>query len=213
MVDCGEPGLRLSCGPLGDLMNSVKLNRTGPTALDLLLSRRSCPARAMTGPGPSKDQLADILLAGARVPDHGKLFPWRFIVFDGDSRERFADILVNILTLEGVPPSQADEWRGRITSAPVIIGVVSSARELIKIPVWEQELSAGAVCQNILIAAHALGFVANWLTEWYAYHPGVKQKIGLAPGERMAGFIYIGTAPEDLQERPRPDMGKIVSRF
>ena len=194
-------------------MDTVKLNQTGPSALDLLLSRRSCPARAMTGPGPSKDQLADILQAGARVPDHGKLSPWRFIVFDVDGRERFADILVNILTLEGANPSQVDEWRGRVTSAPVMIGVVSSARELIKIPVWEQELSAGAVCQNILVAAHALGFVANWLTEWYAYHPTVKQKLGLKPGERMAGFIYIGTAREELQERPRPDMSRIVSRF
>jgi len=95
----------------------------------------------------------------------------------------------------------------------VVIGVVSCARELIKIPVWEQELSAGAVCQTILIAAHALGFVGNWLTEWYAYHAAVKHKIGLKPGERMAGFIYIGTPKEVLLERPRPDMSKIVTRF
>ena len=194
-------------------MDIVKLNRTGPTALDLLLCRRSCPARAMAGPGPSKEHLDNILLAGARVPDHGKLVPWRFIVFEEDGRERFADILVNILTLEGANPSQIDEWRGRIISAPVMIGVVSSARELIKIPVWEQELSAGAVCQNILIAAHALGFVGNWLTEWYAYHPVVKQKIGLMSGERMAGFIYIGTPKDELQERARPDMSAIVTRF
>jgi nitroreductase len=93
------------------------------------------------------------------------------------------------------------------------IGVVSSARELIKIPVWEQELSAGAVCQNILIAAHALGFVGNWLTEWYSYHPVVKQKIGLKPGERMAGFIYIGTPKEEVVERPRPDMDMIITHF
>jgi len=190
-----------------------KLNRTGPTALDLLLSRRSGKARALTGPGPSKEQLADILRAGGRVPDHGKLFPWRFILFEGEGRERFADILVNVLTLEGLPPSQTDEWRARVTSAPVMIGVVSSARELIKIPVWEQELSAGAVCQNLLIAAHSLGFVASWLTEWYAYHPVVKQKIGLKPGERMAGFVHNGTPKEPIEERPRPDMSAIVTRF
>ena len=194
-------------------METGKLNRIGPTVLDLLLSRRSCPARAMTGPGPSKGQLADILRAGARVPDHGKLFPWRFILFEGEGRERFADILVNALSQDGVPPSQIDEWRGRVTAAPVMIGVVSCARELIKIPVWEQEMSAGAVCQNILIASHALGFVANWLTEWYAYHPVVKQKIGLKPGERMAGFIYIGTPTDELQDRPRPEMNKIVTHF
>ncbi len=194
-------------------MDTGKLNRIGPTVLDLLLSRRSCPARAMTEPGPSKGQLADILRAGARVPDHGKLFPWRFILFEGDGRERFADILVNILSQEGANPSHIDEWRARVTAAPVVIGVVSGARELIKIPVWEQELSAGAVCQNILIASHALGFVGNWLTEWYSYHPSVKQKIGLKPGERMAGFIYIGTPREELQERPRPDMKKMVTLF
>jgi nitroreductase len=95
----------------------------------------------------------------------------------------------------------------------VIIGVISSARELIKIPVWEQELSAGAVCQNLLVAAHSLGFVASWLTEWYAYHPLVKQKIGLKPGERMAGFVYIGTSKGPVEERIRPDMSQIVTRF
>lgn len=194
-------------------MEPEKLNRIGPTVLDLLLSRRSCAARAMTGPGPSKSQLADILKAGARVPDHGKLFPWRFVVFEGEARTRFADILVETLSREDASPSLCEEWRARATAAPVIVAVISAARESIKIPVWEQELSAGAVCQNMLIAVHAMGFVGNWLTEWYAYHPAVKQKIGLKPGERFAGFIYMGTAKEELQERPRPEMDKIVSRF
>jgi nitroreductase len=194
-------------------MGTEKLNQIGPTVMDLLLSRRSCPARAMTGPGPSKTQLADILRASARVPDHGKLFPWRFIVFEGDGRGRFASILANALSQGGANPGNIDEWRSRVTAAPVMVAVISRAQELIKIPVWEQELSAGAVCQNMLIAAHAMGFVANWLTEWYSYHPGVKQEIGLAPGERIAGFIYIGTPKEDLTERPRPEMSKIVTRF
>lgn len=194
-------------------MEPEKLNRIGPTVLDLLLSRRSCAARAMTGPGPSKSQLADILKAGARVPDHGKLFPWRFVVFEGEARTRFADILVETLSREDASPSLCEEWRARATAAPVIVAVISAARESIKIPVWEQELSAGAVCQNMLIAVHAMGFVGNWLTEWYAYHAAVKQKIGLKPGERFAGFIYMGTAKEELQERPRPEMDKIVSRF
>jgi nitroreductase len=190
-----------------------KLNRIGPTVLDVLLSRRSCPARAMRGPGPSKSQLVDILQAGGRVPDHGKLFPWRFILFEGEGRERFADILATALAQDGVEPSHIDEWRARVTAAPVAIGVVSHARELIKIPVWEQELSAGAVCQNMLIAIHAMGFVGNWLTEWYAYHALVKQKLGLQPGERMAGFIYIGTPMEEPVERPRPEMSKLVTHF
>ena len=192
---------------------SASFNHPSPSTLDLLLSRRSGSAKAMTGPGPSEKQLADILQAGARAPDHGKLFPWRFIVFEGDGRARMGDILAEVMEAEGERDKQVEEERGRFLRAPVVIGVISHVREQHKIPVWEQELSAGAVCQNILIAATALGFVANWLTEWYAFHPVVKEKLGLKPGERVAGFIYIGHPRETLEERPRPDMDKIVSRF
>jgi nitroreductase len=188
-------------------------NIPAPKTLDLLLSRRSGSAKAMTGPGPSKKQLADILQAGARAPDHGKLFPWRFILFEGKSRERMGDVLANVMEADGERAKQVEEERARFLRAPLVIGVISAARESHKIPVWEQELSAGAVCQNILIAATALGFVSNWLTEWYAYHPVVKEKIGLKPGERVAGFVYIGTAKDDLEERPRPDMDRIVTSF
>src|SRR5215469_10018449 len=188
-------------------------NLPAPDTIELLLSRRSGSAKAMEKPGPSKKQLAEILQAGARAPDHGKLFPWRFIIFEGEGRERFGDILAEILEAEEERSKQIEEERGRFLRAPVVIGVISAAREQIKIPVWEQELSAGAVCQNILIASHASGFVGNWLTEWYAYHPKVKEKIGLKPGERVAGFIYIGTSEVDLEERPRPDMEKIISYF
>ena len=188
-------------------------NHPAPAALDLLLTRRSGSAKAMKAPGPSKKQLSDILQAGARAPDHGKLFPWRFIVFEGDGRARAGDILAEVLEAEGEREKQIEEERGRFLRAPLVIGVISSAREMHKIPVWEQELSAGAVCQNILIAATALGFVGNWLTEWYAFHPAVKEKFGLKPGERVAGFLYIGTARDELEERPRPEMDKIVTRF
>ena len=188
-------------------------NISVPDAIELLLSRRSGSAKAMTGPGPSKKQLAQILAAGGRVPDHGKLFPWRFIVFEGKGRERMGDILAEAMQAEGERAKQVEDERGRFLRAPLVIGVVSAAREHIKIPVWEQELSAGAVCQNILIAAHALGFVGNWLTEWYGYHPLVKDRMGLKPGERVAGFIYIGKSSVELEERPRPDMEKIVARF
>ena len=188
-------------------------NHPAPHALDLLLTRRSGSAKAMTVPGPSKKQVEEILRAGARAPDHGKLFPWRFIVFEGKGRERFGDILADVMQAEGERAKQVEEERGRFLRAPLVIGVISSARELHKVPVWEQELSAGAVCQNILIAATALGFVGNWLTEWYAFHPVVKAQFGLKPGERVAGFIYIGSARDELEERPRPDMEKIVTRF
>jgi nitroreductase len=188
-------------------------NLSARDALDLLLSRRSGSAKAMTGPGPSKKQLQQILAAGGRVPDHGKLFPWRFIIFEGKGRERMGHILAEAMEADGERVKQVEEERGRFLRAPLVIAVVSAAREHIKIPVWEQELSAGAACQNILIAAHALGFVGNWLTEWYGYHPLVKERMGLKPGERIAGFIYIGQSDVALEERPRPDMEKIVTRF
>jgi nitroreductase len=190
-----------------------QFNHPAPAALDLLLSRRSGSAKAMTEPGPSKKQLAQILQAGARAPDHGKLFPWRFLVFEGKGRARAGDILAEVAQAEGERAKQVEEERERFARAPLVIGVISAAREQHKIPVWEQELSAGAVCQNILIAATALGFVGNWITEWYAYHPTVKERLGLKPGERIAGFLYIGTAKDELEERPRPEMDRIVTVF
>ncbi|MCP5410916.1 MAG: nitroreductase [Alphaproteobacteria bacterium] len=188
-------------------------NQTANGPLDLLLSRRSASAKAMTGPGPTPDQLADLLKCAARVPDHGKLFPWRFLLFEGEARARAGDILAEATQADGMHERQVEEERGRFLRAPLVIGVISTAREMIKIPVWEQELSAGAVCQNILIAAAAMGFGANWLTEWYAFHPVVKERLGLKAGERVAGFIYVGHPAAPLEERPRPDMAAIVSRF
>ncbi|MEJ1969681.1 MAG: nitroreductase [Rhizomicrobium sp.] len=191
------------------------LNRPAPDALDLLLSRRSGSAKAMTGPGPSPAQVEAILTAAARVPDHGKLFPWRFILFEDDARRRVGEVLVEAIR-ESEPqasPERLDTERHRFLRAPLVIGVVSRTREAIPIPEWEQVLSAGAVCQTLLIAAHALGFVANWLTEWPAYNLRVKEKLGLKPGERIAGFIYIGHPAQPLEERVRPDMTKIVTHY
>ena len=188
-------------------------NLPAPAAISLLLSRRSGSAKTMGKPGPSKKQLDQILAAGGRAPDHGKLFPWRFIVFEGKGQERIGDILAEAMEADGERDKQVEEERVRFLRAPVVVGVISRVREQHKIPVWEQELSAGAVCQNILIAATALGFVGNWLTEWYAYHPMVKERLGLKPGERVAGFIYIGTPTDALEERPRPEMGEIVTYF
>ncbi|HJW39624.1 MAG TPA: nitroreductase [Rhizomicrobium sp.] len=191
------------------------LNRPAPGALDLLLTRRSGSAKTMTGPGPSAAQLKAILTAAARVPDHGKLFPWRFIVFEGEGRKRMGGLLADVLreTEPQVTEERLDMERNRILRAPVIVAVVSRVRESIPIPEWEQILSAGAVCQNLLIASHALGFVANWITEWCAYHPLVRDRLGLKSGERIAGFVYIGHPAQPLEERVRPDMTKIVSRF
>ena len=191
------------------------LNRPAPKALDLILSRRSGSAKAMTEPGPSSAQLEQLLTAASRAPDHGKLFPWRFILFEGNARRRMGELLVECLA-EAEPnatPDRIDMERGRFLRAPVVIGIVSKVREAIPIPEWEQILSAGAVCQNLLLAAHAMGFVANWITEWPAYNPLVKERLGLKPGERIAGFVYVGTSAVALEERVRSDLAKIVSRF
>jgi nitroreductase len=191
-----------------------QLNVAVPETLSLLLSRRSGSAKAMKGPGPDADQLRRILSAGVRVPDHGKLTPWRFILFEGEGRVRMGAILGEMIAgAPDVSPERVEQERGRFLRAPLVIGVVSRARELIPVPLWEQELSAGAVCMNILIAAHAMGFQANWITEWCAYHPGVLERIGLKPSERIAGFIYVGQSAIALEDRPRPAIDSITTRF
>ena len=190
------------------------LNAIVPETLDLLLSRRSGSAKAMTGPGPDAGQLRTILTAGARVPDHGKLAPWRFILFEGDGRKRMGDVLAEaVLSERDGSPERAAQERERFLRAPIVVGVVSRVRDGMAIPGWEQELSAGAVCQNIVIASHALGFVANWLTEWCAYAPRVLARIGLQPTERIAGYIYIGQSKTELEDRPRPDLDAIITKF
>jgi nitroreductase len=194
--------------------SSPNLNIAVPQTLDLLLSRRSGSAKAMKGPGPDSDQLRRILTAGVRVPDHGKLTPWRFILFEGEGRARMGAILGETIAGERESsPERIEQERGRFLRAPVVVGVVSRAREQIPIPLWEQELSAGAVCMTIVIAAHALGFQANWITEWCAYHPKVLERIGLKPAERIAGYIYIGHAADPLEDRPRPPADSITTRF
>jgi nitroreductase len=190
------------------------LNITVPETLSLLLSRRSGSAKAMKGPGPDGQQLDRILSAGVRVPDHGKLTPWRFILFEGEGRARMGAILAEAIANQpDVSPERIEQERGRFMRAPIVVGVVSRGREHIPVPLWEQELSAGAVCMNILIAAHAMGFQANWITEWCAYHPGVLERIGLKPTERIAGFIYIGHTAMALEDRPRPNPAAITTRF
>ncbi len=193
---------------------SAVLNLPAPETLDLLLSRRSGSAKMMKGPGPNADQLRKILAAGVRVPDHGKLTPWRFIVFEGDGRARMGAILAETIAGErDISPERIEQERNRFMRAPIVIGVVSRVREQIPIPVWEQELSAGAVCMTMVLAAHAMGFVANWITEWCAYNPQVLARVGLKPTERIAGYIYIGHPVEPLEDRPRPPVDSITTRF
>jgi nitroreductase len=198
-----------------DRPDTPALNRPAPQTLDLLLSRRSGSAKAMTGPGPNEDELRTILTAGARVPDHKKLFPWRFIVFEGDGRKRMGELLAKV-TAEDDPKASEERLameRHRFTRAPVVVGVISRVRENIPIPMWEQELSAGAVCQNMLLAAHAMGYVGNWITEWCAFDNKVRDGLDLKSGERIAGFLYFGKPAEPLEERVRPNLDDLVTYF
>ena len=176
--------------------------------LNTLLTRRSVLAKEMVAPGPSTEQIDQILAAAHRVPDHGKIGPWRFIVFTGEAREQFSQVLGEIFAAEN--PDAAEAVTGfekqRLTRAPVVIAVISAPNVEHKVPVWEQELSAGAACQNILLAASALGFGAQWLSEWYAYNDSVNQELELASTERVAGFIYIGSHDKAPKERIRPSL-------
>ena len=196
-------------------MDDAKLNIRDCGALELLVSRRSGSVKAMTDPGPSASELELILGAAARVPDHGKLAPWRFIVFEGEARTRFGELLAECVLLDD---PQASEERLRLECerflrGPTIVAVVSRVREGIPIPEWEQILSAGAACQNLVLAAHAIGYVANWITEWCAYHPRVRDELGLKSGERIAGFIYLGSTSVPLEERKRVDFRSLVTRY
>lgn len=186
-----------------------------PETVDLLLTRRSAKALTMVEPGPNEDELQTILTAGARVPDHGKLAPWRFIVFKGEARAAFGAELARIYA--AVQPGATEDQIGfeanRLTRAPVVVAVVSRVTPGIKIPEWEQVLSAGAVCQNMLVAATALGFGAQWLTEWYAFDPQVNALLGLQENEKVAGFIYLGSESVAKDERPRPVLADITSEW
>ncbi len=185
-----------------------------PEMLEYLQKRRSVVAQNMTEPAPSKDEMDSILRAAARVPDHGKLNPWYFIVFDGQSR---VDIGVKIAELypqenPDFKPAHIEVERERFTRAPMVVGVVSRIRNG-KPPQWEQVLSAGAACMNLVLAANAAGYGAQWLSEWYSYNDDFKSYLGLDARDHIAGFIHIGTIKDKelIEERPRPDMNEIVT--
>ena len=181
----------------------------------LLALRRSTSADLMAEPGPDGETLNAILEIAARVPDHRKLCPFRFLVFKGDARRAAGEILARRFT--ELSPDAAEERSAaeqrRFLRAPVVVLVVSRVDPGHKTPVWEQELSAGAACFNLLLAASAYGFAGNWITEWYGYDRKVLSEFGLAEGEKAAGFIYIGSAVEPPRERQRPTMAEIISEF
>ncbi|MGC4250421.1 MAG: nitroreductase [Sphingobium sp.] len=182
------------------------------TPLSLLRTRRSGKPRNLIAPGPDADQMRQILEIASRTPDHGKLFPWRFVIVPPERRAALADLLETAYRKE-----KPDAGRLEIEAmhqfahqAPALVVALSSPAANSKIPAWEQELSAGAAIMNLLHAAHALGFAGGWLTGWAAYNDDVRAAFG-GEGERIAGFVFLGTPGKELEERPRPDYDKIVS--
>ncbi|MBS0411699.1 MAG: nitroreductase [Proteobacteria bacterium] len=185
--------------------------KASPEVLAFLARRRSASALALRAPAPSDDELRQILTLAARSPDHGKLAPWRFLVFEGAGKAAF------VADLEAVAAAREDAAKalaklGKIRVPPLTVAVISRHVEG-EIPEWEQRLSAGAVCAILTIAAQAMGYGANWITDWYAYDDAVGQLLKLAPGEKVAGFIHLGTAAEDPQERVRPDLAQITTHW
>jgi nitroreductase len=183
--------------------------------IDLLKRRRSLAPQFLEGPAPDAATIETLLAIAARVPDHGKLAPWRFVLFEGDARARAGAVIEGLARADD-PEMNADRLRverERLTRAPLVVGVVSRAAPHFKIPEWEQVMSAGAVCMNLIVAATALGFGACWLTEWYAYDRRFCAAVGLAGDEKFAGLIHIGHATIKPEDRVRPALADIVSRF
>lgn len=185
--------------------------------ISILKRRRSLTVKDMCEPGPSDDQLETILTIGSRVPDHKKQVPWRFLTVKGDARATLGKTLREVFKKNNPDADNEllDFEENRLTRAPLIITVISTASNdnPKNVPEWEQILTAGAVCQNILLAANALGFAGQWLSEWYAYDEDILKELGLTPDERIAGFIYIGSACKEPAERGRPDISAITKNW
>ena len=184
------------------------------TPLSLLSTRRSGKPRDLVAPGPDDAQLRQILEIAARTPDHGKLAPWRFVIVPADKRAALAETITAAYRAERPQAArlEIEALEQFATQAPALVVVLSSPRVDSHIPLWEQQLSAGAAGMNLLHAAHALGFAGGWLTGWAAYSNAVRDAFGAEP-ERIAGYIFLGTPAKQLEERPRPDLQKIISTW
>jgi nitroreductase len=186
-----------------------------PDTLQLLQTRRSIKPLDLRHPGPTAAEIDILLTVASRVPDHGKLAPWRFIVFEGEAQQRAGEIIATAFAANRTDATedQIAFERRRLARAPLVIAVVSRAAPHVKIPEWEQLMSAGAAAMNLVTTAYALGYAASWLTEWYAYDRAVVDKFGLAPHERIVGFVHIGTPARTVEDRARPALADVVTRF
>jgi nitroreductase len=191
------------------------MTQENPT-LALLSTRRSVKPDLLRPPGPTANELETILTLATRVPDHKKLAPWRFVVFEGEARARMGEVFAAACAAdEPDPPSpvRLESERQRFLRAPLVVGVVSRVVRNPAAPEWEQILSAGAACFNLCLAANALGYGTSWITEWIAYSPRVRAALRLADNERIAGFVYIGTAATRPADRERPALADLVTRW
>lgn len=186
-----------------------------PQTLDLLATRRSVAPHMLGGPGPNEAEIERLLTIAARVPDHGKLVPWRFIVIAGTARERLGMVIADMARADepDMDEGRLAKERERLSRAPLVIAVVSRAAPHPKIPDWEQILSSGAACMNLVIAANAMGYATSWLTEWFAFDRRFLDALGLDPLERIAGLVHIGAPMETPPDRPRPALADIVTRI
>jgi nitroreductase len=187
--------------------------RPSTDARALLALRKSANKLVLGAPGPAPDELDELLSVAARVPDHRKLGPWRFILLEGEQRSRFGEALGDILRGRNAPQPQVDEAEKSMLRAPVVVVIVSSPVDDGRTPIWEQELSAGAVCYNLLLAANAAGWAGVWLTEWVAFDDDVSALLDLRDTERVAGFVHLGTARAATPERVRADVGERIRRW
>ncbi|MDQ2634896.1 MAG: nitroreductase [Pseudomonadota bacterium] len=181
--------------------------------IDYLLTRSSAPIPELKAPAPDDEQIRTILTAASRVPDHGRLAPWRFILYRGEAREKIGEKLLELAErLEGpLPENRRSQELTRFSRAPLVIGVISSPKENPKIPQWEMFLSGGLAAMNLMIAANALGFGTNMISNWYSDNEEGRALLGLAPHERVVGFVHIGTHEGPGFERPRPDVSTLYA--
>ncbi|WP_332689602.1 nitroreductase family protein [Devosia sp.] len=186
-----------------------------PALRDYLLTRRSVGIAFLKEPGPNASELEQILTIGTRVPDHGKITPWRLIVIEGEARVQAGERLAGIFARNnpGIDEASIEIERQRFLPAPLTIGVISSPKPHPKVPEFEQLLSAGNVAFNLLHAAFALGFGASWVTRWYTFDAEAAAMLGVGAGERFVGFVHIGTPTTTLEDRPRPALSEIVSHW
>jgi nitroreductase len=183
--------------------------------IEFMLTRNSAPIPDLREPAPSDAEIETMIRIASRVPDHGRLEPWRFIVYRGEARQKIGEMLAELAeSREGpLPEGRRQQEKTRFSRAPLVIGVISSPKENPKIPQWEMFLSGGAAAMNLVIAANAMGYATNWITNWYSDVEEGRRILGLAPHERVVGFIHIGSYAGQPPERPRPDVARLYSNY